>query len=155
MFREFENFEKLSSKKKRPKHESTDSSFYLERNLAKCMMRSNNLNWHDYDGYTEMTTPSSNVTVMDEDESKSIIVHKGLSQSCSTNEGESKRSIVNKTLSQKYSVDMDRLCSTEKDISEYIIEQKDAEYKESSATKEVTSYFNILNVVGIFKTDLT
>ena len=38
---------------------------------------------------------------------------------------------------------MDELCSTEKDISEYMIEQKDAEYKESSVTKEVTSYFNI------------
>ena len=49
-----------------------------------------------------------------------------------------------KTLSQKYSVDMDRLCSTEKDISEYIItEQKHAEYKESPFTKEVPSYLNI------------
>ena len=39
---------------------------------------------------------------------------------------------------------MDELCSTEKDISEYIImEQKDAEYEEYSVTEEVPSYFNI------------
>ena len=39
---------------------------------------------------------------------------------------------------------MYELCSTEKDVSEYTItEQKDAEYKESSVTKEVPSYFNI------------
>ena len=52
------------------------------------------------------------------------------------NEGKSKRSIVNKTLSQNDSANADELCSTEKDISEYtIMEQKDAEYKESSITK--------------------
>ena len=38
---------------------------------------------------------------------------------------------------------MEKLCSTEKDISEYIIEKKDAEYKEYSVTKEVPIYFNI------------
>ena len=60
------------------------------------------------------------------------------------NEGESKCSIVNETLSQNYSANVSELCSTEKDISEYTItEQKYAEYEESSATKEVPSYFNI------------
>ena len=107
-------------------------------------MRSDTLNWHDYGSYTEMTDPSSNVYSTEDDESKRIIVHEGLSKSCSTNKGESKRSIVNKTLSQNYSTDMDEICSTEKDISEYTItEQKDAEYKESSVTKEVPRYFNI------------
>ena len=39
---------------------------------------------------------------------------------------------------------MEKLCSTEIDISEYTItEKKDAEYEESSVTKEVRSYFNI------------
>ena len=91
-----------------------------------------------------MTDPSSNVYSTDEDESKCIIVDEGLSQSCSTNEVESKRSIVNENLSRKDSADMDELCSTEKYISEYTItEQKDADYKEFSVTKEVTSYFNI------------
>ena len=41
-------------------------------------------------------------------------------------------------------MDVDELCYTEKEISEYIImEQKDAEYKEPYDTKEVRSYFNI------------
>ena len=52
------------------------------------MMRSDTLNWHNYDGYTEMTASFSNVYSTDEDESKRIIVPKGLSQSCSTNERE-------------------------------------------------------------------
>ena len=99
IIREFEKFEKLPSEKKRPKHEPTDSYFYLARKLANCMMRSNTLNWHNYGGYTEITDPYSNVNVTDKDKSKRIIVHEGLSQSCSTNEGESKRSIINKKLS--------------------------------------------------------
>ena len=52
IIKEFENIEKLPYEKKRPKHEPTDSYFHLERELAKCMMRSDNLNWHDHGGYT-------------------------------------------------------------------------------------------------------
>ena len=96
---EFEKFEKLPSEKKRPKNEPTDSYFYPEIQLVKCMMISDTINWHDYGGYKEMTDPSSNVWSTEEDESKRIIAHKGLSQSCSSKEGESKRSIVNETLS--------------------------------------------------------
>ena len=83
IIRKFEKFEKLPSEKKRSQHEPTDSYFYLARHLAKCMMRSDTLNWHDYGGHTEMTDPSSNVYSADEEESKRIIVHEGLSQSCS------------------------------------------------------------------------
>ena len=62
----------------------------------------------------------------------------------STDEDEWKQSIVNKNLLQNHSADVDELCSTEIDISEYTItEQKDVEYEESSVTKEVPSYFNI------------
>ena len=106
-------------------------------------MRSDTCNWHYYGGYTEITDLSSNVYSTDEDESKCIIVHKRLSQSCSMNEGESESSIVNETLSHNDSADVDELCSKEKDILEYIIEQKDAEYKESSVTKEGAGYFKI------------
>ena len=88
------------------------------------MMRSDTLNWHDYGGYTEMSDPFSCVYATDEDESKFIIVHEGLSQSCSTNEGESKRSIINETLLQNYSADVVEICSTEKDISDYTITEK-------------------------------
>ena len=99
-------------------------------------MRSDTLNWHDYGGYTEMTALSSNIYTTDENESKHIIVHKGLSQSCSMNKGESKCSIVNGNLSQNYSANVDKLCSTKKEISEYTIgDQKNVEYEEYSVTK--------------------
>ena len=45
------DFEKLpfeSYEKKSPKHEPTDSYFYLARQLAKCMMRADALNWQGY-----------------------------------------------------------------------------------------------------------
>ena len=100
---EFEKFEKSPSEKKRPKYKPTYSYSYLKIKLAKCMMRSNNLNWHDHGGYMDITAPSLNVNAADEDESKHIIVHEGLLESCSMKESESKRSIINKTLSQKYS----------------------------------------------------
>ena len=76
IIRDFKKFEKLHYEKKMPKHESTDSYFYISRQLAKCMMRADTLNWHDYGGYTEMTAPSSNVYSMDGDESKRSIVKK-------------------------------------------------------------------------------
>ena len=68
IIKEFEKIEKLPYEKKRPKHEPTDSYFCLARQLAKCMMRSDKINWHDHGSYTEMTAPSSNVNVTDEDE---------------------------------------------------------------------------------------
>ena len=58
IIKEFEKIKKLPYEKKRPKHEPTDSYFHLARQLAKCMMRSDNLNWHDHGSYTEMTAPS-------------------------------------------------------------------------------------------------
>ena len=103
----FEKFEKLPYEKKRPKHEPTDSYSYLSRQLVKCMMIYNTLNWHNYGGYTKMTAPCSNVYSMDEDKSKRIIVHKTLLHNCSANKDESKQSIVNKTSSQNYSADVE------------------------------------------------
>ena len=58
LIREFDKFDKLPYFNNRPKHEPTDSYFNLARQLAKCMMRSDALNWHNYGGYTEMTVPS-------------------------------------------------------------------------------------------------
>ena len=58
--------------------------------------------------------------------------------------GQIKTNYRQRNLLQNYSADVDKLCSTEIDISEYAItEQKDAEYEESLVTKEVPSYFNI------------
>ena len=85
IIREFEKFEKLSYEKKRPKHEPTESYFHLARQLAKCMMIYDNLNWYDHGGYTEKTASSSNVYVTNEGESKHSIVHEKLSQSYFTN----------------------------------------------------------------------
>ena len=75
IIKDFEKIEKLPYEKKRPKHEPTDSYFRLARQLEKCMMRSDNLNWYNHGGYTDMTAPSSNVNVTDKYESKQIIVH--------------------------------------------------------------------------------
>ena len=83
--RNFEKVEKLPFEKKRPKHEPTDSYFYLATQLVKIMMRANTLNWHDYGGYTEIISPSLNVYSTDKDESKCIIVNETLSQNCSAN----------------------------------------------------------------------
>ena len=65
------------------------------------MMISDNLNWHDHGGYTEMTDPSLNVNVTDEDESKRIIMHKTLSDNCSMDVN-----IINESLSQKNSANV-------------------------------------------------
>ena len=66
LIREFDRFEKLSYEKKRPKHEPTESYFHLARQIAKCMMRSNNLNWYDHGAFTKMTAPYSNVNFTNE-----------------------------------------------------------------------------------------
>ena len=67
IIKEFEKIEKLPYEKKSPKNEPNGSYFHLARQLAKCMMRSDNLNWNDHGGYMEMNAPSSNVNVMDKD----------------------------------------------------------------------------------------
>ena len=67
IIKDFEKIGKLPYEKKRPKHEPTPSYFYLVRKLAKCMTRSDKTNRHDHGSYTEMTAPSSNVNVMDEE----------------------------------------------------------------------------------------
>ena len=44
------------------------ATFIYQTQLAKFMMRSKNLNWHDHGGYTEMTALYLNVDATDEDE---------------------------------------------------------------------------------------
>ena len=82
-----------------PKYKPTPSYFHIVRKLAKCMMRSDKLNQHNHGSYTEMTAPSLNVNVTDEDESKEIIVHKTLLENNSKDVSESERNIINETLS--------------------------------------------------------
>ena len=78
----------------------------LEPSMAKYMMRSDNLHWHDHGRYTEMTTPYLNINDTDEDESKRIIMHETLLENVSTEVRESERNIVNEILSQNSSADI-------------------------------------------------
>ena len=70
IIKEFEKIGKLTYEKRKPKHEPTPSYFHLGRQLAKCMMRSDEHNRHMHGSYAEETAPSSNVNVTDEDEPK-------------------------------------------------------------------------------------
>ena len=98
------------------------------------MMRYDKLNRHDCGSYTEMTAPSSNVNVTDEDESKEIIVHETLSENKSKDVSKSECNIIHKTLSQNNSIGVP---------DNVIMELKNDEHKEPSVTEKVTSYFNI------------
>ena len=115
---EFENLPYEIYEKKMPKHKPTNIYFYLSRQLVKCMMRADARNFHGYPVRTEMTDLSLQIFSTDEDESKGIIVHENLSQSCSKDEDESKGIIANKTLSQSCSMDEDELCSMKEEKPE-------------------------------------
>ena len=70
IIKEFEKIGKVSYVKRINKHEPTSSHFHLVRQLAKCMIRSDEHNRHVHGIYAEETSPQSNVNVTDEDESK-------------------------------------------------------------------------------------
>ena len=55
IIREFEKLTYKSYERRRPKHEPTDSYFYLAIQISKCMMRADTLNSHIYPVRTEMT----------------------------------------------------------------------------------------------------
>ena len=124
IIKEFEKFEKLPYEKKRPKHEPTESYFHLAREIAKCMVRSDKLNWYNHGSYKEMNAQSSNVIV--------------------TNESESKRSIVNERLSQNCSAKENELCFTKEDKSEYANEKQ--KYAKNEVACNMTNYSNVSNV---------
>ena len=50
IIKKFEKIGKPPYEKKMPKHESTPSYFHLVRQLAKCMMRSDQINRHNHGG---------------------------------------------------------------------------------------------------------
>ena len=68
IIKDFEKIGKLPYEKKRPKHEPTDSYFHLTREIVKCMMRYDKLNWYDHGGYTKMTALYLTVIVTNESE---------------------------------------------------------------------------------------
>ena len=96
--KEFEKIGKLIYEKKMPKNEPTPRYSHLVRQLAKCMMRYDQLNLHNHGSYAENTAPSLNVNVTDEDESKEIIVHETLSENKSKDVSELECNIIYKTV---------------------------------------------------------
>ena len=90
IIREFEKLPYESYEKKRPKHEPTDSYFYLARHLVKWMMRADALNSENYPLRTEMSgtkhIPTSHVCSTDKSELKEFLVDKKLLHICSTDE---------------------------------------------------------------------
>ena len=106
IIKEFEKIGKVPYVKRTPKHEPTPSYFHLVRQLAKCMMRSDEHNRHIHGSYAEETTPSSNVNVTDKDESKEIIVHKTLYENQYKDVSESECNIVHDILSQNNYADV-------------------------------------------------
>ena len=80
IIKEFEKIWKPPYEKKMPKHEPTPRYFHPLRQLAKCMMISNEINRHDQGSYMGKTAPSSDVNVTEEEISKEIIVHENVSE---------------------------------------------------------------------------
>ena len=77
-----------------PRHEPTDSYFYLAINISKCLMIADIFNFQVDPVRMEITSARwitiSQVFSLDKRESKGIIVDKILSQVCSTDKSESK-----------------------------------------------------------------
>ena len=72
IIKKFEKIGKLPFEKKRPKHEPTERYFHLAREIGKCVLRSDKLNWYNHGGYMEMTAPYSNVNVTNESEGNAV-----------------------------------------------------------------------------------
>ena len=101
IIREFETLPYKGYDKKRPKHEPTDSYFYLARHLAKCIMRTDFLN-SDNDPIRNKIIGLQHILVphfwsIDKSKSKEFLADENLSRVCSTDEGESKIIIVDES----------------------------------------------------------
>ena len=94
---------------KNPKHEPTDSYFYITIKLAKCMVRADTFNLNVDPVRTHITgtqhIPFSHVCPLEKRESKRIIVDEILSQVCSTykrnNKSLSPMKVLKKRANQK------------------------------------------------------
>ena len=91
--------------RKNPKHEPTDSYFYLSRQLAKCMTRADYLNLDIDTLRTEMTgtkqIPISHFCYTDEIKSKEFLADEKLLQVCSTDEVKSESVIVDESSTEE------------------------------------------------------
>ena len=99
IIREFEKSPYKSYDRRSPKHDTTDSYFYLTIQIENCMMRADSLNSHVYPVRTEMTATkqilSSHICSTDESKLNEFLVNKTLSQICSIDKDESKGITVN------------------------------------------------------------
>ena len=90
---------------KRSKHVSTDSYFYLARQLDKCMMRTNAFNLYVDPVRKQINDiqqiPILHVCDLYERESKEFPADKILSHVCSTDEGESESVIVDESSTEE------------------------------------------------------
>ena len=105
IIREFDKLPYKSYERRRPKHEPTNSYFYLARQLANCIIRDDVLNSHIYPVRTEMTAtkqiPTLHVFSTDEIELKYFLVDENLLQIYSTDKVRSKGIIVDKRYTEK------------------------------------------------------
>ena len=104
ILRDFEKLPYKSYKMRRPKHDPTDSYFYLARQLAKCMMIADTLNSHVYPVRTKMTGTKqiliSQRFSTDESKPEEFLADENLSQVCSMDEDESKIIIVDNSYAE-------------------------------------------------------
>ena len=92
IIREFEKLPYKSYERRRPKHAPTNTYFYLVRQLTKCMLRADAINFHVYPVRTGMTTTTKHILI---------------SRVCSTKKSKLKGFLVDKTLPRNYSTDED------------------------------------------------
>ena len=92
--------------KRNPKHEQTSSYNHLVGCIAECMMRSDEHNRHVHGSCAEETSPSANINITDEENSKEIIVYETLSDNLSMDVSKSECNIVHVTLYQNNSSDV-------------------------------------------------
>ena len=153
IIREFEKLPYKSYERRRPKHEPTDSYFYLAGQLAKCMMRADDLSSHVYLVITEMygkkQIPILHVCYIDESESEEFLVDENSLQVCSTDTDESKMIIANESYTEESESEcVHKNTKKEKDTN------NEAQYKEPTSTYDPvvkeSRYFNIFKCENIF-----
>ena len=101
IIKDFTGFSYKGYVHKRTKHEPTDSYFYPERQLAKCMMRADALNQQVEPVRTEMTGKQqikiSQICDSNESKSKGIIADEKLLKFCSMDKGKPESVIIDES----------------------------------------------------------
>ena len=128
---EFEKFTYKGYVRNRPKHEPTDSYFYLSRHISKCMIRVDVFNSHIEPVRTKITgtqkIPISHVCDSNDSESKRIIVDENLLKVCSTDEKESESVIIDEgSMEKSESESVHNSINTNKEEDAIVVKEDDA-----------------------------